>query len=189
MRVDMSNPMNPGIVVHLDGEFVPGCIEADDVEGWVKRMKVVQGSEGEAVPRYMRGQDGPLTEIVDGEVELKMLLYNCDENGKVIDHDVVPMEWDTYLKQRRDTFAHIHRNDQMKRRNVLALLDEWYGKARTQDAQARQRKASAEESGEVQGEGQGKEDGSSSPNSRAGTGPSKAVGSSSRKDKIIGKSR
>lgn len=186
MRVDMSNGMTPGIIVHLDGELVAGCFEADDVEGWVRCCRIVPGTEKDPVPRYLQGQDGPLTEVVHGKVEFQMLEYTFDEKGNVETFTTIPMDWDKYIEQRKQTFRHIHKNDSIKLRNVMAMMDEWYGKAKTQDAEARQRKQKDEKGSEGQEEDEGEK--SSAPGSGDGAGTTaRQAGRPPRKSATIGK--
>lgn len=189
MRVNMTDAATPGIIVRLDGEGVRGCIEADDVEGWVKRCRMVPGTEKDPIPRYLQSKDGPLTEIVEGRVQFLMLKYKYDGEGKkIIGHEEVPMDWELYLEERRNSIKMIHAKDTVKLRNVLALLDEWYGKAKTQDAEARQRKQEAEASSQGQEEDEGPEveaDGGAEDDPISAPAPRR----SSPKGKTIGKSR
>lgn len=144
MRIETGNPMTPGIIVKLDGEPVHGCVAADDVEGWVERM--VKLGEHQTSPddphrhaRYQQGKDGqPVTERVEGTVEFDMMRYAYDDRGNIIQDktEQVPVDWDLYLEQRRRTFKAIHRGT-VRGREANHALDEWYGKARSQDAQAR----------------------------------------------------
>lgn len=156
MRIETGNPMTPGIIVRLDGEPVHGCVAADDVEGWVERM--VKLGEHQTSPddphrhaRYQQGKDGqPVTERVEGTVEFDMMKYAYDDRGNIIQDktEQVPVDWDLYLEQRRRMFKAIHKGT-VRERLALHALDEWYGKVRSQDAQARakQEQEKAEASG------------------------------------------
>jgi hypothetical protein len=160
MRVESSNPLTPAVVVKLDGEVVPGCVEADDVIGWVKRM-VPAPDQPRNHPGivYLQGREGPMTEIVKGDVELLMIKYEYDENGKTVGNETVQMDWDLYLEQRKHTFMQIHKGDIMRVREASAALDEWYGKARSQDAEARQAKSEGQEAAREAGEREGSAEG------------------------------
>ena len=106
---------------------------------------------------YLQGPEGPLTETVKGRVKLHMIHYEYDEAGKVVPEKAktVPMDWDVYLDQRRMTFAQIHRGDNIRMKEANAALDEWYGQARSQDAQAKQAKEEGQEASGPSGEGEG----------------------------------
>jgi hypothetical protein len=156
MRIEAGNPMTPGIIVILDGETVGGCVAADDVEGWVERLVRLEDHQTDPDDphrhvRYRQGQNGePITERVEGTVEFGMMKYAYDDRGNIIQDktEQVPVDWDLYMQQRRRTFKSIHKGT-VREREAIQALDEWYGKARSQDAQARakQEQEKAEASG------------------------------------------
>jgi len=148
MRVSFGEPYYSGLAVNLDGKMVPSAVEADDVEGWVKVLRIVGNDGGKIIVAH--NPDGtPQTETRRGDVAIMMVVYGEEDGESEI--SFVPVEWDVWRDMRIEAFKYIYKADSTALRQATMRLDEVLGKMRTQDAQARQgaREAQGEASGEV----------------------------------------